>query len=86
MSLLDALGLSGIFGSYSPSYLQAREQQFYLHQALMCIHGLDCPKCREQAENMFKLQMQQEALIAKKQLDYKNRCEEYIKNFQKIKC
>ena len=89
MSLLDALGLGGIFGNGYPLPTYNQQLGNYLPQYLtsasptyFCPHGAVCPICLENTKRLVEANMKKEEEIAKKKEDYKKRCEEYMIRFR----
>lgn len=58
-----------------------RQQQKFIPSP-MCLHGVDCPKCRENREVVAKYHKDQAELATLKKRDYENRCIEYMKRFK----
>ena len=88
MSLLQTLGLGGVFGSTPPDYWQENlqeqlQQQYYSPFSPICHHGINCLICLENAKKVVETLAKQEALKIQKKLDYENRCKVYMKKFHK---
>lgn len=61
-----------------------RQQQQYIPSPI-CVHGSDCPKCKENEEVAIKYRKEQEGKIATKKAFYQNRCVEWMDRLHNIR-